>query len=77
MEQPDLFWGLVMSFWIGNVMLLVLNIPLIGIWIRLLQVPYQILYPAIIMLVCLGAYSVNKSTFDVWIVLLFGGSATL
>lgn len=73
MEHPDVFWGLVMSFWVGNVLLLVLNLPLIGIWIRLLKVPYRILYPAIMMFVCIGVYSINNSVFDVWLVILFGG----
>lgn len=71
-DRPDLFWGLVMSFWIGNVMLLVLNIPLIGLWVRLLAVPYHLLYPAILMFVCLGVYSINNSAFDVMLVLVFG-----
>jgi len=61
-----------MSFWIGNLMLLVLNIPLIGVWIRLLTVPYHILYPAVLALVCIGVYSVNNNTFDVWMVAIFG-----
>ncbi|WP_192895693.1 tripartite tricarboxylate transporter permease [Arsenicitalea aurantiaca] len=72
-EQPSLFWGLVMSFWIGNILLLVLNIPLIGLWVRLLQVPYQWLFPAVLMFVCIGTYSVNNSWFDVVLVALFGG----
>ena len=65
-------WGLVMSFWIGNVRLLALNIPMIGIWIRLLAVPYHLLVPAIMMFVCLGVYSINNSYFDVIMVLMFG-----
>jgi TctA family transporter len=72
-EQPSLFWGLVMSFWIGNILLLVLNIPLIGLWVRLLTVPYQWLFPAVLMFVCIGTYSVNNSSFDVLLVALFGG----
>lgn len=72
MEKPEIFWGLVMSFWVGNILLLILNIPLIGIWIRLLQVPYTILYPAIMMFVCIGVYSINNSAFDVWLVVGFG-----
>jgi TctA family transporter len=72
-RNPDLFWGLIMSFWIGNVLLLVLNIPLIGVWIRVLAIPYHILYPAILMFVCIGVYSVNNSAFDVLMVMLFGG----
>lgn len=70
--RPDMFWGLIMSFWIGNVLLVILNIPLIGIWIRLLAVPYHLLYPAILMFVCIGVYSVNNSAFDVFLVMLFG-----
>jgi len=71
-EKPDLFWGLIMSFWIGNIMLLVLNIPLIGVWVRLLAVPYHMLYPAVMVLVCIGVFSINNSTFDVWVVAVFG-----
>ncbi len=71
-EHPDIFWGLVMSFWIGNLILVVLNIPLIGLWVRILTVPYQLLYPAILMFVCIGVYTVNTNTFDVWMVVLFG-----
>ncbi|MPZ55667.1 MAG: tripartite tricarboxylate transporter permease [Rhizobiales bacterium] len=70
-EHADLFWGLVMSFWIGNLILLVLNIPLIGLWVKVLAVPYHLLYPAIIMFVCIGVYSVHNSAFDVWLVLVF------
>lgn len=71
-ERPELFWGLVMSFWIGNVNLVLLNIPLIGIWVRLLTVPYQYLYPAVLMFICIGVYSVGNSSFDVWAVVVFG-----
>ncbi|MBD8687651.1 MULTISPECIES: tripartite tricarboxylate transporter permease [unclassified Rhizobium] len=71
-EQPSLFWGLVMSFWIGNVLLVILNLPLIGLWVRLLSVPYKMLYPAIVMFVCIGAYSVQYSAFDVMVVCGFG-----
>lgn len=71
-KHPDLFWGLVMSFWIGNLMLMVLNIPLIGIWVRVLSIPYQLLYPAVLMFVCIGVYSINNSAFDVGVVVLFG-----
>lgn len=70
--QPALFWGLVMSFWIGNLLLVLLNIPLIGIWIRLLQVPFHLLYPAIVLFVCIGVYSVHSSSFDVWMVVGLG-----
>lgn len=71
-DQPSLFWGLVMSFWIGNLLLLVLNIPLIGLWIRLLTIPYHLLFPAVLMFICIGTYSVNNSAFDVWLVVVFG-----
>ncbi|WP_373356245.1 tripartite tricarboxylate transporter permease [Pseudoroseicyclus sp. CXY001] len=71
-EQPSLFWGLIMSFWIGNLLLLVLNIPLIGIWVRLLTIPYHLLFPAVLMFVCVGTYTVSNSAFDVWVVLFFG-----
>lgn len=71
-EQPSLFWGLIMSFWIGNVMLVVLNLPLIGIWVKLLMVPYPLLYPAVLAFICIGTYSVNSSSFDVIMVVIFG-----
>ncbi|WP_114965676.1 tripartite tricarboxylate transporter permease [Alkalilacustris brevis] len=72
MNNPEIFWGLAASFWIGNVLLLVLNIPLIGLWIRLLQIPYTLLYPAILILICIGTYTVRNSAFDIMLVLLFG-----
>lgn len=71
-DHPELFWGLVASFWIGNVLLLVLNIPLIGLWVRLLQIPYTILYPIILCMICIGVYSVSNSVFEVWLVIIFG-----
>ncbi|ESR23005.1 tripartite tricarboxylate transporter permease [Lutibaculum baratangense] len=71
-DQPSLFWGLVMSFWIGNILLVILNIPMVGLWVRLLLVPYRILLPAILMFICIGTYSVNNSAFDVWLVVCFG-----
>jgi TctA family transporter len=70
-ERPEMFWGLVMSFWIGNVLLLILNIPMIGIWVRLLSVPYHLLYPAILFFVCIGVYSVNLAAYDIWMVVGF------
>lgn len=70
--RPDLFWGLVMSFWVGNVLLLILNIPMIGVWVRLLSIPYHALYPAILIFVCIGAFSVRSSVFDVVSVAAFG-----
>jgi TctA family transporter len=71
-SNPDLFWGLIVSMWIGNLMLVVLNLPLIGIWIRLLTVPYRFLFPAIAAFCCIGVYSVNNNNFDVYMVALFG-----
>jgi putative tricarboxylic transport membrane protein len=71
-DNPQLFWGVVASFWIGNLMLLVLNLPLIGVWVKLLGIPYRILYPAILFLVSIGVYSVNNSTVDVLLTLVFG-----
>ena len=70
-QRPDVFWGLVMSFWVGNLLLLVINIPLVGIWVRMLTIPYHYLYPAILMFVCMGVYSVGNSSFDVFVVLAF------
>ncbi len=71
-DNAPLFWGLIMSFWIGNVLLLILNLPLIGIWVRFLQIPYRVLYPMILLFVCVGVYSVNNSTFDIGLVVGFG-----
>lgn len=71
-EQPDLFWGLVASFLVGNIMLLILNVPLIGMWVRLLKIPYKYIYPTIIVLICMGVYSLNNNVFDVWLTLVIG-----
>jgi putative tricarboxylic transport membrane protein len=71
-SNPDLFWGLVASMWIGNAMLVILNLPLIGIWIKLLTIPYRWLFPAIVLFCAIGVYSTNNNTFDVWMVGLFG-----
>ncbi len=70
--QPALFWGLIASFWIGNVLLVLLNLPLIGLWVRMLSVPRQILMPAILVFMCIGVYSVNLNVFDVWVMIGFG-----
>ena len=69
--NPDLFWGLIASMWIGNLMLILLNLPLIGIWIRLLTVPYRFMYPAIVIFCCIGLFTLNNNPFDVWVGLLF------
>jgi len=70
--NPTLFWGLVISMWIGNLMLVVLNLPLIGIWVKLLKVPYRFLYPAILVFCSIGVYTVNNTNFDVFMTAGFG-----
>jgi TctA family transporter len=70
--QPDLFWGLIVSMWIGNLMLLVINLPLVGMWVRLLKVPYDAMYPAILIFCCIGVYSLNNNVFDVLTTIVFG-----
>lgn len=70
--HPDLFWGLIVSFWIGNIFLVILNIPLIGMWVKLLSIPYHLMFPAIVLFTCIGVYSTSNSTFDVWVLLAFG-----
>ncbi|MBT3765996.1 MAG: tripartite tricarboxylate transporter permease [Rhodospirillales bacterium] len=71
-DHPELFWGLVVSFMFGNLFLLVLNIPLIGLWVRLLRVPHIYLYPTVVVLICVGVYSIDNSVFDIWVTLVFG-----
>jgi TctA family transporter len=71
-EQPELYWGLIASFIIGNVMLVILNIPMIGLWVSILRIPYNILFPAILVFICVGVYSVNNNTFDVQMAALIG-----
>ena len=71
-DHPDIFWGLIASFWVGNLLLLVLNIPLIGMWVRLLTVPYRLIYPCVLFFICIGVYSGNNNLFDVGVVLAIG-----
>jgi TctA family transporter len=71
-SNPALFWGLIASMWVGNAMLVILNLPLIGLWIKLLTVPYRSLFPAIVLFCAIGVYTTSNSTFDVWMVGLFG-----
>jgi len=71
-EQPALFWGIIVSMWIGNLFLLILNLPLIGLWVRMVSVPYHLLYPVILVFCGVGVYSVNNSTFDVYLMAGFG-----
>jgi TctA family transporter len=71
-SNPELFWGLIASMWLGNAMLIILNLPLIGMWIKLLTVPYRWLFPAIVLFCAIGVYSTNNNTFDIWMVGAFG-----
>ena len=69
--NPELFWGLIASMWVGNAMLVVLNLPMIGIWIKLLTVPYRFLFPAIALFCCIGVYTLNNNNFDVYMTAIF------
>jgi len=71
-EQPALFWGVIVSMWIGNLFLVVLNLPMIGLWVRIIMVPYQLLYPAILVFCAIGVFSLNNSEFDIYLMALFG-----
>jgi TctA family transporter len=71
-QQPALFWGIIVSMWIGNLFLLILNLPLIGLWVRLLMIPYHFLYPLILVFCAIGVFSLNNSTFDIYLMALFG-----
>ncbi|NVO15343.1 MAG: tripartite tricarboxylate transporter permease [Rhodoplanes sp.] len=72
-DQPALFWGVIASMWIGNLMLVVLNLPLIGIWVKMISVPYHLLYPMILVFCAIGVYSLSNAAFDVYLMVLFGG----
>lgn len=71
-NYPELFWGLIVSFWIGNIFLVILNIPLIGLWVRLLTIPYRMIFPTIVLFTCIGVYGANNSVFDVFVLLGVG-----
>jgi putative tricarboxylic transport membrane protein len=71
-KQPELFWGMIASMWLGNLMLVIINLPLVGVWVTLLRVPYRLLYPSIIVFCCIGIYSINNSPTDVIIAAMFG-----
>ncbi len=73
-EQPQLFWGLIASMWIGDIILLILNIPLVGIWVRVLEIPYRILYPSILLFICMGVFATNNKTFDIIVLAICGGA---
>jgi putative tricarboxylic transport membrane protein len=70
-KNPELFWGLIVSMWIGNLMLVILNLPLVGLWVKLLTIPYRYLYPAIMVFCCIGVYSLKNDTFEVYEAALF------
>jgi putative tricarboxylic transport membrane protein len=71
LQRPELFWGIVASMWIGNLFLLLLNLPLVGLWVRLLAIPYRLLFPAILMFCCIGVYSINNNPFDLFQLVVF------
>ena len=71
-QHPDLFWGVIVSMYIGNVMLLIINLPMIGIWVRLLRIPYSLFFPLIVLVCMIGGYSVRHTTVDLWLMLIFG-----
>ena len=71
-KNPSLFWGLIASMWIGNLMLLIINLPLVGLWVRLLKVPYRLMFPAILLFCCIGVYSINNNPDDVVLTAFFG-----
>ncbi|KQT87997.1 tripartite tricarboxylate transporter permease [Aurantimonas sp. Leaf443] len=70
--QPALFWGIIASMWIGNVLLVILNLPLIGLWVKMLTIPYRVLFPAIVLFAAIGCYSINNNAFDVYAIAVFG-----
>jgi putative tricarboxylic transport membrane protein len=70
-KNPDLFWGLIASMWLGNLMLIIFNLPLVGLWVKLLKVPYRFLFPAIMLFCCVGIYSVNNASFELYLTVLF------
>lgn len=71
-KHPEVFWGTIASMYLGNIMLLIINIPLIGLWVQLLKIPYRILFPLILVLMLIGGYTLNNSTFDIYVMLIFG-----
>jgi TctA family transporter len=68
-EQPQLVWGLIASMWTGNLMLLIINLPLVGLWVSMLKIPYRLLFPAIVLFCCIGTYGISNSTFNIWLML--------
>lgn len=76
-EQPELFWGMIVSMWVGNVFLVILNLPMIGLWVKMISIPYRVLYPIILAFCAIGVFSVNNATFDVYLMALFGAAGYL
>ena len=72
-QRPELFWGIIASMWIGNLFLLALNLPLIGLWVKLLAVPYRLLFPAILVFCCIGVFTINNNVFDLFQLVVFSG----
>jgi TctA family transporter len=72
-DQPALFWGVIVSMWIGNLMLLVLNLPLIGIWVKMISIPYHLLYPVILVFCSIGVFSLANNVFDIYLMAICGG----
>jgi putative tricarboxylic transport membrane protein len=71
-KSPDLFWGMIASMWVGNLMLIIINLPLVGVWVSLLRVPYRLLYPSILVFCAIGIYSINNAPFDVIMAAAYG-----
>ena len=71
--NPDLFWGLIVSMWVGNLFLVILNLPLVGLWVQILRIPYRWLYPAILAVCVIGVYSVNFNVYDIAVMVIFAG----
>ncbi|WP_316356519.1 tripartite tricarboxylate transporter permease [Devosia sp.] len=71
-EEPALFWGIIASMWIGNLLLVILNLPLIGLWVKMLTIPYRVLFPAIVLFACIGTFSINQNIYDIYAIAFFG-----
>jgi len=71
-EQPALFWGIIASMWVGNLLLVILNLPLVGLWVKMLSIPYRMLFPAIVLFACIGTYSINQNVYDIYAIAFFG-----
>ncbi len=71
-DQPALFWGIIASMWVGNLLLVILNLPLVGLWVKMLSIPYRVLFPAIVLFACIGTFSINQNIYDVYAIAFFG-----